>query len=114
MHSVHHITFIQYLLPSPSNSGLPYSKPTHYHLSYAATYYLIRIYPYNIEYGRDDGKPVVIVASDQNFPPVLYSKDGDACIAILRIEFGTAKELGFAVGDMLHGVSLPAGSVVLV
>jgi hypothetical protein len=64
--------------------------------------------------GREDGKQVVIVASDQNFPPVLYSKDGEACVAIIRIEFGTAKELGFAVGDLLHGISLPAGSVILV
>ncbi len=64
--------------------------------------------------GRDDGKPVVIVASDQNFHPVLYSDNADACIGILRIEYGTVKELGFAVADMLHGVSLPPGSVILV
>jgi hypothetical protein len=32
----------------------------------------------------------------------------------MRIEFGTAKVLGFAVADLLHGVSLPAGSVILV
>ncbi len=64
--------------------------------------------------GRDDGKPVVIVASDQNFPPALYSNNADACIGILRIEYGTVKELGFAVADMLHGISLPPGSVILV
>jgi hypothetical protein len=64
--------------------------------------------------GAEDGRPVVLVASDQNFPPVLFSKDNDACVGILRIEYGTAKELGFAVGDMLHGISLPAGSVILV
>jgi hypothetical protein len=64
--------------------------------------------------GRVDGKPVVIVAGDQNFPPVLFSDNADACIGILRIEYGTVKELRFAVADMLHGISLPAGSVILV
>jgi hypothetical protein len=64
--------------------------------------------------GRDDGKPVVLVASDQNFPPVLFSEDEGPCIAIMRMEFGTVKELGFAIGDMLHGISLPAGSIILV
>jgi hypothetical protein len=64
--------------------------------------------------GAEDRRPVVLVASDQNFPPVLFSKDNDACVGILRIEYGTAKELGFAVGDMLHGISLPAGSDILV
>ncbi len=64
--------------------------------------------------GADDGKPVVLVACDQNFPPVLFSEDNGACIGILRMEYGSVKELGFAVGDMLHGVSLPQGSVILV
>jgi hypothetical protein len=64
--------------------------------------------------GSDDGKPVVLVACDQNFPPVLFSEDDGACIGILRMEYGSVKELGFAVGDMLHGVSLPQGSVILV
>jgi hypothetical protein len=64
--------------------------------------------------GAEDGRPVILVASDQNFPPVLFSKDGDACVGIMRIEFGTAKELGFAVADLLHGISLPAGSVIMV
>jgi hypothetical protein len=63
--------------------------------------------------GAEDGRPVVLVASDQNFPPVLFSEDEDACIGILRMEYGTAKELGFAVGDLLHGISLPEGSVIL-
>jgi hypothetical protein len=64
--------------------------------------------------GADDGKPVVLVACDQNFPPVLLSEDNGACIGILRMEYGSVKELGLAVGDMLHGVSLPQGSVILV
>jgi hypothetical protein len=64
--------------------------------------------------GREDGKPVVLVASDQNFPPVLFSEDEGPCIGIMRMEFGTVKELGFAIGDMLHGISLPAGSITLV
>jgi hypothetical protein len=64
--------------------------------------------------GAEDGKPVVLVACDQNFPPALYSEDSGACIGILRMEYGSVKELGFAVGDMLHGVSLLQGSVILV
>jgi hypothetical protein len=48
--------------------------------------------------GAVDGEPVVLVASDQNFPPVLFSGDKGACIGIMRIEFWTVKELGFAVG----------------
>jgi len=64
--------------------------------------------------GADDGMPVVLVASDQNFPPVLFSEDNGACIGIMRMEYGSVKELGFAVGDMLHGISLPQGSVILV
>jgi hypothetical protein len=63
---------------------------------------------------KEDGKPVVLVASDQNFPPVLFSKDVGPCIGIMRMEFGTVKELGFAISDMLHGISLPAGSIILV
>ncbi len=64
--------------------------------------------------GAEDRRSVVLVASDQNFPPVLFSKDNEACVGILRIEYGTAKELGLAVADMLYGISLPAGSVILV
>jgi hypothetical protein len=55
-----------------------------------------------------------MVATDQNFPPVLFSENDEPCIGILRMEYGTAKELGFAVGDLLHGISLPEGSVILV
>ncbi len=62
--------------------------------------------------GAEDGRPVVLVASGLNFPPVLFSGDNEACVGILRIEYGTAKELGFAVADKLHGISLPAGSVI--
>jgi hypothetical protein len=64
--------------------------------------------------GGDGQEPVVIVATDQNFPPVLFSENAGACIAILRVEFGTIKEIGFAIGDMLSGIRLPEGSVILV
>jgi hypothetical protein len=64
--------------------------------------------------GMEDGKPVVLVASDQNFHPVLFSEDDSPCIGIMRMEFGSVKELGFASGDMLHRISLPAGSTILV
>jgi hypothetical protein len=48
--------------------------------------------------GRDGQEPVVMVVTDQNFPPVLFSENNGACIAILRIEFGSMKEIGFAIG----------------
>jgi hypothetical protein len=52
--------------------------------------------------GKD---PMILVATDQNFPATLYSTDEKACIAVMRVEFGTMKEIGFAVGDMLVGWS---------
>lgn len=58
--------------------------------------------------------PVVIVTSDQNFPPVLFGEDTGACIWVLRIEFGSIREIGFAIGDMVSGILLPEGSVILV
>jgi hypothetical protein len=64
--------------------------------------------------GGEGQDPVVLVVSDQNFPPVLFSENNGACIAILRIEFGSIKEIGFAIGDMLSGIRLPEGSVILV
>jgi hypothetical protein len=64
--------------------------------------------------GGEGQEPVVLVATDQNFPPVLFSENTGACIAVLRVEFGSMKEIGFAIGDMLSGVRLPDGSVILV
>ena len=34
--------------------------------------------------GADSGEPVVLVITDQNFPAVLYSGDGGACIGVVR------------------------------
>ncbi len=45
---------------------------------------------------------------------MLFSENNGACIEILRIEFGSIKEIGFAIGDMLSGIRLPEGSVILV
>jgi len=64
--------------------------------------------------GADNGEPVVLVVTDQNFPPVLYSGDGGACIGVVRVEFGSIRDIGFLVADLLDGVALPAGSVILV
>jgi len=51
--------------------------------------------------GDDRGHPVVIIVSDQNFPAVLFSKDRDPCLAIMRIEDGMLKDLGFAFLDLI-------------
>jgi hypothetical protein len=64
--------------------------------------------------GADNGEPVVLVVSDQNFPPVLYSGDTGACIGVLRVEHGSIRDIGFLLADLLDGVALPAGSVILV
>ena len=64
--------------------------------------------------GGEDGQPVVLIAGDQNFPPVLYSKDENPCVGIMRLEDGSIKEIGFLVGDLLDGIMLPAGSVVMI
>ncbi len=64
--------------------------------------------------GTDNGEPAVLVVSDQNFPAVLYSGDGGACIGVVRVEYGSIRDIGFLVGDLLDGVKLPPGSVILV
>ncbi len=48
------------------------------------------------------------------FPAVLYSEDKEQCIGVVRAEHGTIREIGFMVTDMLDGVTLAPGSVILV
>jgi hypothetical protein len=62
----------------------------------------------------DRGEPVVLVFTDQNFPAVLYSEDKEHCIGVVRAEHGSMREIGFMVTDMLDGVALAPGSVILV
>jgi len=69
--------------------------------------------PHRVDVGIDGG-PVVIAVTDQNFPPLLYSQDRGQCIGIVRLEFGTAKELGYVINDLLDEIDLPEGSVILV
>jgi hypothetical protein len=38
--------------------------------------------------GAENGEPVVLVITDQNFPPVLYSGDGGACIGVEGLSMG--------------------------
>jgi hypothetical protein len=64
--------------------------------------------------GGEDQRPVVLVVTDQNFPAALFSEDSGDCIGIVRVEFGSIKEIGFVIGDMLDGVMLPDRSVILV
>jgi hypothetical protein len=64
--------------------------------------------------GSEEGDPVVLVFTDQNFPAVLFSQDERACIGVVRVEGGTIKEIGFVIGDMLDGITVPKGSAILV
>lgn len=52
--------------------------------------------------GADSGEPAVLVVSDQNFPAVLYSGDGGAIIGVMRVEYGSIRDIGFLVGDLLE------------
>ncbi len=64
--------------------------------------------------GSETGEPVVLIVTDQNFPAVLYSADEGQCIGIVRLEDGSIRDIGFLVGDMLDGLTLPRGSTILV
>ncbi len=64
------------------------------------------------------GEPIVIFATDQNFPPLLPTVDG-RCVAIVRVEDGRLFEIEKTFKEILaefvapHG-RLPVGSVVLI
>ncbi len=62
--------------------------------------------------GDERGHPVVMIVSDQNFPAVLFSKDRDPCLAIMRIEDGMLKDLGFAFLDLIKA-GLRSGSAFI-
>jgi hypothetical protein len=64
--------------------------------------------------GNENGEPVVLVVTDQNFPAVMYSADEGQCIGIMRLEDGSIRDIGFLIGDMLDGLTLPRGSTILV
>jgi hypothetical protein len=64
--------------------------------------------------GSEDSDPVCLVFTDQNFPAVLFSQDERPCIGVVRVEGGTIKEIGFVIGDMLDGITVPKGSAILV
>ena len=65
-----------------------------------------------------DGRPVVIVLADQNFPAVVPARGGD-CLLVVRVEDGLLSDLESVFADRFraflkpHG-SLTPGSVVMV
>jgi hypothetical protein len=64
------------------------------------------------------GIPRVFVVSDQAFPPILPTEDGN-CITIVRVEDGTLNELATVFCDLfakflVPAVGLPPGSVILI
>jgi hypothetical protein len=60
------------------------------------------------------GGGVVFVACDQNFPALIPSKGEENCVSVVRVEDGSLKEISFILGDLLEGIELPEGSVVLI
>jgi len=67
---------------------------------------------------RENGCPVAIMATDQNFPPILPTSDGK-CLIVVRVEDGILSEIESVLADRFkaylkpHG-TLPPGSVVCV
>jgi len=65
-----------------------------------------------------EGRPVVLVLSDQAFPAMLPAREGD-CVIIVRVEDGTLAEIEMAFAERLgaylrpHG-SLSSGSLILI
>ncbi len=58
-----------------------------------------------MENNGEGQEPVVLVATYQNFPRVLFSENNGACIAVCKF-----KEIGFA----MSGIRLAEGNVILV
>jgi hypothetical protein len=45
---------------------------------------------------------------------VLFSEDEKPCVSVMRVEGGTMKEIRFAVWDLLDGIDVAEGSLILV
>jgi hypothetical protein len=61
----------------------------------------------------EDGGPVVFIGTDQHFPAVLPSLDQGSCIATIRVEDGSLRDIIWAVIDILTGIKLPDKTTVL-
>ncbi len=73
---------------------------------------------HNIGASIEAGSPVAVVVSDQNFPPVLPTEDGN-CVVVIRVEDGRLFEIENVFKDIFKKFlapagRLPVGSVVLV
>ena len=62
---------------------------------------------------QGNGKPVIILLSDQNFLPVWPGSEPDKCIAIIRVMNPTLMELLDLLYEVMDRKNLPDGSVVL-
>jgi hypothetical protein len=75
--------------------------------------------PHSFSESLREGQPVVIILSDQTFPPVLPPTGDGICTVIIRVEDFELWELEEVFTDMFkaffkpHG-NLPFGSVILV
>jgi len=61
-----------------------------------------------------DGKPVVIIASDQNYVPVWPTSNCETSVAVIRVANGGLHELADMLMEIFDRKNLPDGSVVLV
>ena len=66
------------------------------------------------EFLQADGKPVVIIASDQNYVPVWPTSNCETNVAVLRIANGGLHELADMLMEIFDRKNLPDGTVVLV
>ncbi len=74
--------------------------------------------PHSYRDNMAEGKPLVLILSDQAFPPVMPDNDGN-CVIIVRTEDGLLAEIEQAFVDIFAEFvspngSLPRGSVVLI
>ena len=60
------------------------------------------------------GGPVAIVGADQAFPVCLPKTDGNECVRITRVEYGSLQEIVHALADAIGGTALVKGTVFLI
>jgi len=63
---------------------------------------------------QQDGKPVVLIVSDQNYVPIWPSSNCETSVAVIRLANGGLHELVDLLMEVFDRKNLPDGSVVLV
>ena len=63
---------------------------------------------------HDNGGRIVFFLTDQAFPPALSVKERKNCVAVLRLEFGSLKQLMELFMKTTERWAIPAGSIIIV